>query len=141
MEDAIFRVRWVSSFFSRQLVIYALLATAIAGIGIYGLTADSVARRTRELAIRMALGAERASLVRLILREATLLGGIGVVLGFGLSLAVTGFASLVVTGVAARDPVILVSVAVAVLGVVVVASVPPARRASDLDPISALRTE
>ena len=141
MDDAIFRVRWVSSFFSRQLIIYALLATVIAGIGIYGLTADSVARRTRELAIRTALGAERASLVRLILREAALLGGVGVFIGLGLSLALTGFASSMFTGVGARDPVIFGSVAVAVFAVIVFASVLPARRASGLDPISALRTE
>lgn len=141
MDDAIFRVRWVSSFFSRQLILYALLATVIAGIGIYGLTADSLARRTRELAIRTALGAERGSLVRLILREATILGGIGVFLGLGLSLAVTGFASSMFTGVGARDPVIFASVAVAVFAVVVAATVPPARRASARDPISALRTE
>ena len=131
----------LTRFFSRQLIIYALLATVIAGIGIYGLTADSVARRTRELAIRTALGAERASLVRLILREAALLGGVGVFIGLGLSLALTGFASSMFTGVGARDPVIFGSVAVAVFAVIVFASVLPARRASGLDAISALRTE
>ena len=141
MDDAIFRVRWVSSFFSRQLIIYALLAIVIAAVGIYGLTADSVARRTRELAIRVALGAERASLVRLILREATILGRIGVFLGLGLALGVTGFASSMFAGVEARDPVIFGSVTVAVLAVIVFAGVLPARRASGVDPISALRTE
>lgn len=141
MDDAIFRVRWVSSFFSRQLVVYALLATLIAGVGIYGLTADSLARRTRELAIRTALGAERGSLVRLILREAATLGGIGVFLGLGMSLAVTGFAASMFTGVGARDPVIFASVAVAVFAVIVAAAGPPARRATSVDPISALRTE
>ena len=141
MDDAIFRVLWVSSFFSRQLIMYALLAIVIAAVGVYGLTADSVARRTRELAIRVALGAERASLVRLILREATILGSIGVFLGLGLALAVTGLTSSMLAGVGARDPVIFVSVAVAVVAVIVVAAVPPARRASGLDPISALRTE
>ncbi len=141
MDDAMFRVRWVSSFFSRQLILYALLATLIAAVGIYGLTADSVARRTRELAIRLALGAERGSLIRLILRDAAVLGCVGVLLGLVLAFALTGFASSMFTGVGARDPAIFSSVAVLVLAVIVVAAVLPARRASGLDPIAALRTE
>ena len=141
MEDTLFRVRWVSAFFSRQLLLYALLATLIAAVGIYGLTADSVARRTRELAIRLALGAERAGLIRMILRDATWLSGVGIALGLGLALAVTGLASSMFAGVGARDPVIYLAVAAVVLVVSVVATALPARRASRLDPIEALRTE
>jgi len=141
MADSIFRVRWVSSFFSRQLVLYAILAMIVAAVGLYGLTADSVSRRTRELAIRTALGAERASLIRLIVVEAVKLGGLGVAIGVVLSLGVTRFASRMLVDVGARDPLVFSSVTVLLLAVVVVAAFVPARRASALDPIRALRTE
>ena len=141
MNDAIFRVRWVSRFFSRQLVIYAVLAILVAAVGIYGLTADSVSRRRRELAIRTALGAKRSSLVRLILRETIVLGGVGVGLGLVVASVMTGLASSMFAGVGARDPVVFTAVGFAVLLVIVVAAVVPARQASALDPISALRME
>ncbi len=141
MADSIFRLRWVSSFFSRQLVLYAILAMIVAAVGLYGLTADSVSRRTRELAIRTALGAERASLIRLIVVEAVKLGGFGVAVGVVLSLGVTRFASRMLVDVGARDPLVFSSVTVLLLAVVVVAAFVPARRASALDPIRALRTE
>lgn len=141
MADSVFRLRWVSSFFSRQLVAYAILAMIIAAVGLYGLTADSVSRRTRELAIRTALGAERTSLIRLIVVEAVKLGVLGVALGVVLSLGVTRFAARMLVDVGARDPLVFTSVTVLLLGVVVVAAFVPARRASALDPIRALRTE
>ena len=141
MADSVFRLRWVSSFFSRQLVLYAILAMIVAAVGLYGLTADSVSRRTRELAIRTALGAERASLIRLIVVEAVKLGGFGVAVGVVLSLGVTRFASRMLVDVGARDPLVFSSVTVLLLAVVVVAAFVPARRASALDPIRALRTE
>ena len=141
MADSIFRLRWVSSFFSRQLVLYAILAMIVAAVGLYGLTADSVSRRMRELAIRTAIGAERASLIRLIVVEAVKLGGFGVAVGVVLSLGVTRFASRMLVDVGARDPLVFSSVTVLLLAVVVVAAFVPALRASALDPIRALRTE
>lgn len=95
MPAAIFRVRWVSRFFSRRLAIYALVAMMVAAVG----------------------------------------------LGLVLAAVMTRFAASMFTGVGAKDPVIFTAVGVAVLLVIVVASVLPARRASALDPISALRTE
>jgi hypothetical protein len=141
MEAALFRVRWVSRFFSRQLVLYAGLATLISAIGLYGLTADAVSRRTRELAVRVAFGADRSSLIRLVVSEALVLGGIGVGLGLGLSLAITRFASAMFAGVGARDPLVFASVAILLLGVTLLASFLPAREASIVDPMTALRTE
>jgi ABC-type antimicrobial peptide transport system permease subunit len=141
MADSVFRLRWVSSFFSRQLVAYAILAMIIAAVGLYGLTADSVSRRTRELAIRTALGAERTNLIRLIVVEAVKLGVLGVGIGVALSLGVTRFAARMLVDVGARDPLVFTSVTVLLLGVVIVAAFVPARRASALDPIRALRIE
>ncbi len=141
MDEAIFRVRWVSRFFGRQLTIYAALATAIAALGLYGLTTDSVSRRTRELAIRIALGAERRDLIGMILREATKLGGLGTGLGILLALGVTRFGSQMLIGVSARDPVVFTAVALLLLAITLLAALLPARRASGLDPNTALRTE
>jgi len=141
MDDAILRVRWVSQLFSRQLGVYAALATAIAALGLYGLTADSVSRRTRELAIRVALGAERGELIRLILGEAMVLGGLGIALGAFLALGVTRFGSRMLVMVSARDPAVFSFVAVLLLAIALLAAFLPARRASGLDPNNALRAE
>ena len=141
MDAAIFRVRWVSFFFSRQLALYALLATIIAAVGLYGLTADGASRRTRELAIRTALGAERSALVGLVLKESLVLGAVGVGLGLILSFGVTGFAASMFSGVSVRDPWTYAVVGMSLLLVSVVAALLPARRASLLDPVRALRSE
>jgi putative ABC transport system permease protein len=141
MDDSIFRVRWVSNFFSRQLAVYALLATAIAALGLYGLTADSVGRRKRELAIRVAVGADRRDLIRLIVKEALFLGGVGVALGILMASAMTRFGSQILIGVSATDPVVFSAVSLLLLAVTVVAAYVPAQRATALDPTPALRAE
>ncbi len=141
MDDAILRVRWVGQLFSRQLAVYAVLATAIAALGLYGLTADSVSRRTRELAIRVALGAEHRDIIRLIVGEAMVLGGLGIALGAFLALGVTRFGSQMLVMVSARDPVVFITVALLLLTIALLAAFLPARRASGLDPSTALRSE
>jgi putative ABC transport system permease protein len=141
MEDAIFRVRWVSALFGRQLAMYAIMATIIAALGLYGLTAESVSRRTRELAIRSALGADRLTLVRLIIRESMTLGGLGILLGVVLAFGVTRFGSQMLLMVNARDPMIFTGVTVLLLAITLFAAFLPARRASLLDTNSALRME
>ena len=141
MGEAIFRVRWVSRFFSRQLAIYAVIATVIAAMGLYGLMADSVSRRTREMAIRLALGADRSGLIRLVVGDALKLGATGVALGLLLAFGTTGFASQVLLGVDARDSKVFAGVGIVLLAVTVLAAFLPARRASSLDPSEALRAE
>jgi predicted permease len=141
LDDAVFRVRWVSRFFSRQLIGYAFLAVLITMVGLYGLTADSVVRRTRELAIRFALGANEHRLVGLVLREAVVLGAVGVGLGLLLALGLGQLASRMFVTVSARDPVTLGIVGVSLFAVTVLAALLPARRAVRLDPITALRME
>ncbi len=141
MREAIFRIRWVSQFFSRQLLIYAAVATLIAALGLYGLTADSVTSRTRELAVRMAMGARRSDLLHLILREALVTGVLGVLLGIALGFLVSGFQAPMLQGSSARDPVIFASVAALLTLITLAAAFLPARRATALDPIMALRAE
>ncbi len=141
MDDAIFRVRWVSNFFTRQLAVYAILATVIAALGLYGLTADSVSRRERELAIRIALGAERRDLIRLILGEAMFLGVVGVALGILMAWVLTRFGSPMLIGVGAQDPAVFSAVSLLLLAVTCFAAYLPAQRATSLDPHTALRAE
>jgi predicted permease len=141
MDEAVFRVRWVSRFFSRQLAGYAVLAMWITVVGLYGLTADSVVRRTRELAIRFALGASERRLVSLVLKEAVFLGVAGVACGLVLALLLGQLVSRMFVTVSARDPWTLVLVGLTLLAVTVIAAFLPARRALGMDPTTALRTE
>ncbi len=141
MDEAVFRVRWVSRFFSRQLVGYAVLAMWITVVGLYGLTADSVVRRTREIAIRFALGANGRRLVALVLKEAVFLGVAGVSCGLVLALALGQLVSRMFVTVSARDPMTLALVSVTLLAVSVVAALLPAMRALRMEPTTALRTE
>jgi ABC-type antimicrobial peptide transport system permease subunit len=141
MDDAVFRVRWVSRFFSRQLFLYALAATLVTAVGLYGLAVDSVVTRTRELAVRLALGAERRALVRMVMRESVVLSAAGVSLGLLVVLLVSRAASSMLVSVSSRDPLALGLGAVALLLVAATAAFLPARRASTVDPMRALRAE
>ena len=141
LETALFREQWMSRYFSNQLAIYALMATAIAALGLYGLISHSAGGRRQELAVRLALGARRVDLIRLILRDASLLAGVGISIGLGVALGVTGFAATMLYEVSARDPVVFGGVAILLTAVTLVAAFLPARRASRLNPNSALRAE
>jgi putative ABC transport system permease protein len=141
MDEAVFRVRWVSRFFSRQLVGYAVLAIWITVVGLYGLTADSTVRRTRELAIRFALGATERRLVALVLKEAVFLGVAGVTCGLLLALALGQLVSRMFVTVSARDPLTLGLVSVTLFAVAILAALLPAMRAIRMEPTTALRTE
>jgi putative ABC transport system permease protein len=123
------------------LGIFAAVALALAMVGIYGIITYTVAQRTREIGVRMALGAEAGVVVRSMVRAALLLAGVG--LGVGLMLAVAGsrlLASLLY-GVGALDPLTFGGSALLLLGVTLLAAYLPARRAARVDPMVALRTE
>jgi predicted permease len=120
---------------------FAALALTLACIGLYGVTACRVARRTREIGIRIAVGARPRSVVWMISREALLLVTIGAALGTLTLLAANGYIAGQLFGVTPRDPV-AIAVALSVLGIVtMVAGYIPARRASRIDPVRALRAE
>jgi hypothetical protein len=113
----------------------------VAMIGLYGVMSYTVAERTSEIGIRMALGARRADVTAMILRKAATLLAAGLAVGVGLSLAAGSAASALIFGLKPRDPVTL-AIAVAVLGAVALgASYLPARRAAALDPIASLKDE
>jgi ABC-type antimicrobial peptide transport system permease subunit len=120
---------------------FGALAVVLAMIGLYGVMSYTVAERTSEIGIRMALGAQRADVTAMILRKAATLLVAGLALGAGLSLAAASAASALLFGLKPRDPLTL-GVAAAVLAAVALgASYLPARRAAALDPIASLKEE
>jgi len=123
------------------LGIFAGLAVVLAAVGVYGLMSFLVAQRTREIGIRMAIGARAGDVLRLIVMRAVLLTGTGVALGLLGALLLTRLLESLLFGVKPTDPLTFAGVA-AVLGIVAIAaSVVPARRAARVDPLIALRSE
>jgi ABC-type antimicrobial peptide transport system permease subunit len=120
---------------------FAAVALVLAGIGIYGVISYNVAQRTREMGIRAALGATERSLLRLILDRGVRLTLIGIAIGVAGAIALTRLMAAILFGVGARDPVTMVSVGVILAGVAILASYVPARRATRVDPVVALRYE
>ena len=121
--------------------LFGVLALLLACIGIYGVISYAVARRTAEMGIRMALGARRGSVVWLVLREALILVLIGLAVGIALVSLAARLVTSLLFGVSASDPATLATTAVLMLSIAVVAAYLPARRASRVDPMAALRYE
>jgi putative ABC transport system permease protein len=121
--------------------VFAVAALGLAGVGIFGVLAYSVARRTSEIGVRMALGASRAQVMRLVVGEGLRLCGLGVVLGLAGSIPLTRLLRGVLFGVGPSDPVTLATASAALALVAVLACYIPARRALLVDPMSALRHE
>jgi putative ABC transport system permease protein len=120
---------------------FSAVALVLAGIGIYGVISYNVAQRTREMGIRAALGASERSLLRLILDRGVRLTIIGLAIGLAGAIALTRLLATLLFGVGARDPATMVSVALILAGVAIMASYLPARRATRVDPVVALRYE
>jgi putative ABC transport system permease protein len=126
---------------SLLLTVFAVIAMLLSAIGIYGVMSYSVVQRTHEIGIRGALGATTSDVLRLILRGGMLMSGLGLLLGFGGALALTRLLETLLFGVGSRDPLTLAAVA-GVLGcVAMLACYIPARRASRVDAVVALRYE
>jgi predicted permease len=126
---------------ARLTELFGLLALVLACVGLYGVTAYAVARRTSEIGIRMALGADRPNIVGLVLRGALLQLGAGLAIGIPVALAAGRLLANQLYGVKSHDPVILALAAAVLAACAVVAGFVPARRAASIDPMQALRTE
>ncbi len=128
-------------FLMRVFVAFAALAAGLAGVGLAAVITLTVAARTRELAIRAALGADASRLRWLVLREALGLTGVGVILGVVGAVALGRGVASVLIGVRPDDPATLAVVAAAAAVAGLGAAWPPARRAARTDPLAALRTD
>ena len=137
IEQALYQERLMS----RLSSFFALLALILACIGLYGLLSYEVARRTRELGIRMALGAQRRELMRLVVRRGLLLALAGAVIGTGGAMAVTRLMSAMLYNVRPYDPATFAGGCMLLVLVALVACSIPARRAMCIDPMGALRDE
>ena len=121
--------------------VFGLLALVLAMIGVYGVVSYAVAQRTREIGVRVALGATLPGILGLVVRHGLRLAWSGVAVGIVVSFAVTGVLASILYGVKPHDPLVLGGVAALLTAIAIVASFAPARRATRIDPITALRGE
>jgi macrolide transport system ATP-binding/permease protein len=120
---------------------FAILALTIACVGLYGTVSYSVARRTGEIGIRMALGAQPGGVVRMVLSEVLAMAAVGLAIGLPTAVATSKFVESFLYGMKANDPLALTLAVTALLGAALLAGYVPARKASGIDPMTALRHE
>jgi predicted permease len=141
MEDLRREGFWQYRLFGFMFGIFGAAALFLAGVGVYGVLSFSVAQRTQEMGVRIALGANRTDVLGLVVRQGLSLAVIGVVLGLIGSFAITRVIRTLLYNVTPTDPLSFAGVALFLAGIAAVASYVPARRATEVDPIVALRNE
>ena len=141
LEDSLYESVAPQQFFMRVLTFFAAAALVLSLIGVYGSFSFFVVQQRRELGIRLALGARRSAIARMVLGRASVVTGIGIVLGLGVALASTRVLSSFLYQLEPTDPVTFVGVSVLLFAVALLASYVPARRAARVDPVKVLRAE
>ncbi|HZM91548.1 MAG TPA: ABC transporter permease [Blastocatellia bacterium] len=141
MAEQIDSTLWQQRIAAGLIGVFGLLALGLSAIGIYGVISHSVAQRTREIGIRMALGADARGVRRMILRQGLILAMTGVLVGLAAAFALTRLMSSLLYGVSATDTITYVISSIVLVGVALGACIVPARRATKVDPMIALRCE
>jgi hypothetical protein len=140
-DDRLAQQRWPFRIFGTLFTVFAIIALMLSAVGLYAVTAYSVSQRTQELGVRMALGAQPAQVLWLVLRRGLIQLAVGLPLGVAGALGVGKLLESLLVQTSARDPLTLASITALLVVVSIVACVWPARRATRLDPVSALRYE
>jgi putative ABC transport system permease protein len=140
--DQVFGASVAQPRFSMLVVaLFALLALVLSAVGIYGVMAYSVSRRAHEIGVRMALGARRGQVLKLVLKEGMTLVALGIAIGLFGAFALTRLLATLLFGVSAKDPITFIAVSTLLAAVAFIACYIPARRATKVDPLVALRYE
>ena len=132
---------WQYGLFGWMFGVFGAAALLLAAIGVYGVLAFSVTQRTQEMGVRLALGASRQDVLRLVVRQGLTLAGVGIVAGLVAAFGVTRVIASLLYNVSPTDPVSFGSVALFLAAIALVASYVPARRATRVDPMTALRSD
>jgi predicted permease len=141
MNQRLAQQRWPYRVFGSMFAIFAGIALVLSAVGIYAVTAYAVTQRTQEIGVRMALGAQRRQVSWLILRQGLIQLIVGLVLGLAGALPLSGVLQAMVVQIPTRDPTTFVTISLILTAVTIAACLVPARRATRLDPLAALRAE
>jgi putative ABC transport system permease protein len=139
MEDRVMGSLAKPRLYAALLSAFALVAALVAGAGLFGVLSYSVAQRSREIGVRTALGAQRTDVIALVLKQAAVITGAGLIAGLGAAAILVRWISALIYGVSARDPLSFAGVSMAIALAAGLACVIPARRAARIDPLRALR--
>ena len=141
LEEVVTNANRTSGLLSWLSVLFGVLAAALAILGIYSVMSYTVAQRERELAIRAAVGANRSSLLSMVLREGLLLSGAGIVAGLAIAFAASGVLRSLLYDVSVRDPIVFAGSALGLGAIALAGYLIPAARAARVEPVTALRSE
>ncbi len=141
MDDVRSYTLWPYRLYGQIFGAFAVIALVLASLGVYGVVDYAVSMRTREICVRIALGAQTRDVVRMVVRQGVVLAVVGVAIGLVGALAVSRLLASALYGISATDPSTFLLIPLMLAGVALLASYLPARRAAQVDPVVALRSE